>query len=100
MNTRRRAIARDAVAAIEDIYARGRWPILVGGTGLYYRALTRGLFPGPGADASMRARLEAIARRRGVEFLHRMLKRLDPASAGAFCLAISSAWCARWRCIS
>jgi tRNA dimethylallyltransferase len=72
---------RDAVAAIESIYARGHWPILVGGTGLYYRALVRGLFPGPGADARMRARLEAIATRRSVEFLHRMLRRIDPASA-------------------
>lgn len=73
--------SRDAVAAIEDICARGRWPILVGGTGLYYRALTRGLFPGPGADARMRTRLEKIAERRGVEFLHRMLRRVDPDSA-------------------
>ena len=72
---------RDAVAAIEDIYARGHSPILVGGTGLYYRALVRGLFPGPGADAALRARLEAIAARRGVDFLHRMLDRVDPASA-------------------
>ena len=71
---------RDAVAAIEEIYARGRWPILVGGTGLYYRALVRGLFPGPGADAGMRARLETIADRRGVESLHRLLKRVDAAS--------------------
>lgn len=72
---------RDAVAAIEQIYARGRRPIIVGGTGLYYRALVRGLFPGPGADARMRARLERIAARRGVEFLHRMLRRVDAASA-------------------
>jgi tRNA dimethylallyltransferase len=72
---------RDAMAAIEAIYARGRWPILVGGTGLYYRALARGLFPGPGADVKMRARLQAIASRRGVQFLHRMLRRVDPASA-------------------
>ena len=71
----------DAVAAIEQIYARGRWPIIVGGTGLYYRALVRGLFPGPGADAKMRSRLEDIARRRGVEFLHRMLERVDRDSA-------------------
>ena len=71
---------RDAMAAIEDIYGRGRWPIIVGGTGLYYRSLTRGLFPGPGADAEMRARLEAIAKRRGIEFLHRMLQRVDPQS--------------------
>jgi tRNA dimethylallyltransferase len=71
----------DAVAAIQDIYQRGRWPILVGGTGLYYRALVRGLFPGPAADAKIRARLEDVARRRGVEFLHRMVARSDPASA-------------------
>jgi tRNA dimethylallyltransferase len=72
---------RDAVSAIEGIYSRGRWPILVGGTGLYYRALARGLFPGPAADAAMRARLEEIARRRGVGFLHRMVARVDPPSA-------------------
>ena len=72
--------ARDAVEAVERIYQRGRWPILVGGTGLYYRALTRGLFPGPGADEKLRARLDAIAARRGVEHLHRMLARIDPDS--------------------
>ena len=58
--------ARDAAAAIRDIQARGRLPILVGGTGFYYRALTRGLFPGPGRDAALRARLESIAERRDV----------------------------------
>ena len=73
--------ARDAAAAVRDIHARGRLPILVGGTGFYYRALTRGLFPGPGRDAALRARLEAVARRRDVTFLHRMLRRVDPASA-------------------
>jgi tRNA dimethylallyltransferase len=71
----------DALAAIERIYDQGRWPIVVGGTGLYYRALFRGLFPGPGADAGMRSRLEDIAQRRGVGFLHRMLRRVDAASA-------------------
>jgi tRNA dimethylallyltransferase len=70
----------DAVNAIQQIYARGHWPIIVGGTGLYYRALVRGLFPGPGADVKMRGRLEGVARRRGVEFLHRMLRRVDPES--------------------
>jgi tRNA dimethylallyltransferase len=73
--------ARDAAAAIHDILGRGRLPILAGGTGFYYRALTRGLFPGPGADAALRARLEAIARRRDVTFLHRMLRKVDPDSA-------------------
>jgi tRNA dimethylallyltransferase len=73
--------ARDALAAIEAIVGRGRVPILAGGTGLYYRALTRGLFPGPGRDDALRARLVRVADRRGVERLHRMLNRVDPASA-------------------
>jgi tRNA dimethylallyltransferase len=73
--------ARDAAAAVADIHARGKLPVLVGGTGFYYRALTQGLFPGPGKDAELRARLEAIAGRRGVEWLHRMLRRIDPSSA-------------------
>jgi tRNA dimethylallyltransferase len=72
---------QEAVDAIQGIYDRGHWPILVGGTGLYYRALVRGLFPGPGADAQMRARLAEVASRRGMEFLHRMLQRVDPRSA-------------------
>lgn len=73
--------ARDAAATIADIHARGRVPILVGGTGFYYRALTRGLFPGPGKHAELRERLDAVAARHGVEFLWRMVKRLDPESA-------------------
>ena len=73
--------ARDAAAAIRDIHERGRLPIVAGGTGFYFRALTRGLFPGPGRDAACRARLDGIAAMRGVAHLHRMLKRVDPASA-------------------
>ena len=73
--------ARDAAAMIRDIHARGRLPILAGGTGFYYRALTRGLFPGPGRDEATRARLEAIADRRGVGVLHRLLRRVDCESA-------------------
>jgi len=72
--------ARDAAAAIEDIHARGNLPILAGGTGFYFRALTRGLFPGPGRNAVLRGRLESMAARRGVGFLHRMLARVDPES--------------------
>src|SRR5689334_12617081 len=72
--------ARDAATAVADIHARGRLPILVGGTGFYYRALTRGLFPGPGKNAELRERLESIARKRGVEHLHRMVTRVDPES--------------------
>jgi tRNA dimethylallyltransferase len=73
--------AREAAAAIRGITARGRLPILVGGTGFYYRALIRGLFPGPSRDAALRARLEAVATKRGVERLHRWLRRVDPSSA-------------------
>ncbi len=73
--------AVDAAQVIREVTARGRVPILVGGTGLYYRALTRGLFPGPGRDAALRARLTRVAAGRGVESLHRWLRRCDPASA-------------------
>jgi tRNA dimethylallyltransferase len=73
--------ARDAAAAIRDIHDRGGLPILVGGTGFYFRALTRGLFPGPGRDSDLRARLETIAARRGAAHLHRMLARVDRLSA-------------------
>jgi tRNA dimethylallyltransferase len=73
--------AREAARVIRDITARGKLPILVGGTGFYYRALTRGLFEGPGRDEGLRRRLERVASRRGHEYLHRWLARVDPASA-------------------
>jgi tRNA dimethylallyltransferase len=73
--------ARDAMSAIRDIHARGRLPILVGGTGFYYRALVRGLFPGPGRDDVVRGRLDALVARRGVARLHRLLARVDAPSA-------------------
>jgi tRNA dimethylallyltransferase len=72
--------ARDAMAAIRAIHARGRLPVLVGGTGFYYRALARGIFPGPGRDDRVRGRLEAMAARHGPERLHRLLARIDPPS--------------------
>ena len=73
--------AHDAAAVLRDIQARGRVPFVVGGTGFYYRALTRGLFPGPGRHEALRRRFESIVSRRGSPFLHRMLARVDPASA-------------------
>src|SRR5262249_471204 len=73
--------ARDAAAAIRDIQARGKLPLVVGGTGFYYRALTRGLFPGPGRDAGLRRRLQSIAQRRSPPFLHPLVRRVDPDSA-------------------
>src|SRR5690606_41007171 len=57
--------ARDARTAIDGIVARGRLPILAGGTGLYFRALLEGLAPMPAADAGVRAQIEAEARARG-----------------------------------
>jgi tRNA dimethylallyltransferase len=63
------------------VHSRNRLPVLVGGTGFYYRALTRGLFPGPGADEALRERLNLIAGSRGVERLHRILARIDAPSA-------------------
>lgn len=79
--------AVDAARVIRDIHARGRLPIVAGGTGLYFRALTRGLFPGPAADEALRARLERIADRRGNAFLHRALGRRDPGSAARIAAA-------------
>ena len=72
--------ARDAAEAVRAIHERARLPLLVGGTGFYYRALTRGLFPGPSRDDRIRDRLRQVAARRGTPFLHRMVSRVDPAS--------------------
>jgi tRNA dimethylallyltransferase len=73
--------AREAAGVIRDITARGKLPILVGGTGLYYRALTRGFFPGPPRQPDLRARLERIADKKGSGRLHELLARVDADSA-------------------
>jgi tRNA dimethylallyltransferase len=73
--------ARLARAAVADITARGRLPIIAGGTGLYLRALLTGLFEGPSRDPALRARLEAIADRFGNARLHRALRRVDAEAA-------------------
>jgi tRNA dimethylallyltransferase len=74
--------ATDAAEVVRAVSRRGRLPILVGGTGFYYRAFVRGLFPGPARDARLRARLDRVADRRGVETLARWLARVDAPSAG------------------
>lgn len=71
----------DALAAMADITARGRIPLLVGGTMLYYKALLDGLADMPSADPVVRAELEAWAAAEGLEVLHRELVRIDPESA-------------------
>jgi tRNA dimethylallyltransferase len=73
--------ARHAAEVIRAVSSRGQLPIIVGGTGFYYRALVRGLFPGPARDDELRARLERVAAKRGVERLHTWLARVDSASA-------------------
>lgn len=98
---------REATRVLESIRERGRLPVVVGGTGLYLRALLNGLFEGPPRSESLRARLKSVANRRRLrgnkeggpirpesagqtapadgpapsEALHRLLRRLDPASA-------------------
>ncbi len=74
----------DAQAALAGIRAVGRLPLLCGGTGLYYRALVQGLMEVPPVCASVRAKVEAMVREKGVEACHRELKRMDPATAGRF----------------
>ena len=72
---------RDARAAVRDITARGLLPIVTGGTGLYLRALLRGLFAGPRRAEALRARLARSVATHGDGWLHRVLRRLDPAAA-------------------
>jgi tRNA dimethylallyltransferase len=74
--------AADARAAIDGIVARGKLPILAGGTGLYFQALLQGLSPMPEADADTRAGIEAEAAAQGWPALHAQLARIDPAAAG------------------
>jgi tRNA dimethylallyltransferase len=73
--------ARAARAALAEIRERGKLPIVVGGTGLYLRALLEGLAPTPTRDEALRERLREIGRRRPANWLHRVLTRLDPRAA-------------------
>lgn len=73
--------AADAQRAIDGIVARGRLPILAGGTGLYFRALLEGLSDMPEADAVVRAAIAADAQARGWAALHAELATVDPAAA-------------------
>jgi tRNA dimethylallyltransferase len=73
--------ARQARETLQQIKSRGALPIVVGGTGLYLRALLEGLFPGPQRSEELRQRLRQRAGEKGPSYLHRILKRLDPAAA-------------------
>jgi tRNA dimethylallyltransferase len=71
----------DAIRAVQDILERGRIPLLVGGTMLYYRALAQGMDALPPAEPELRRRIDARAARHGWPALHAELARVDPASA-------------------
>ena len=71
----------DAIAAIRQILAKGRVPLIVGGTMLYYRALVGGLDVLPQADPEVRAEIDADAAARGWPALHAELERVDPKTA-------------------
>lgn len=74
--------ARQARGVLEEIRTRNSLPIVVGGTGLYLRALLEGLFAGPARSEELRERLRERAAGRGSEYLHRILARLDQGTAG------------------
>ena len=71
-------IAREVLGAIQK---RGALPIVVGGTGLYLRALLEGLFPGPQRSDELRERLRERAHEKGPQYLHRILRRMDTDAA-------------------
>jgi tRNA dimethylallyltransferase len=70
-----------AIAVLEDLRRRSRLPILTVGTGLYLRALLEGLADAPARSQDLRARLEAGAEKHSLQYLHRVLRRLDPEAA-------------------
>ncbi len=73
--------ARQSRQVLEEIKARNHLPIVVGGTGLYLRALLEGLSPGPQRSEELRERLRELSASRGSIYLHRILRRLDRAAA-------------------
>lgn len=74
--------ARRARETLKEISARANLPIVVGGTGLYLRALLEGLFPGPQRSDELRQRLRERVQEKGSSHLHRILQRVDPVAAG------------------
>lgn len=72
---------REALKVLADVRERAKLPIFAGGTGLYLRALLQGLFDGSVRSEALRERLRSMVERRGREFLHRLLTRLDRVAA-------------------
>ena len=71
----------EARRVCREIAERARIPLVVGGTGLYLRALLEGVFQGPGRSQEIRERLKKIGRRKGFDFLYRFLQKKDPQAA-------------------
>jgi tRNA dimethylallyltransferase len=72
---------RDAKREIADIRSKGRIPVLVGGTMMYFKSLLEGISPLPAADANIRAEIEALAQDKGWQHIHQLLNDVDPVSA-------------------
>lgn len=72
---------RDAYREMDDIFSAGRTPLLVGGTMMYFRALTRGIADLPGADSEVRAAIDEAAEQHGWPAMHAELRRVDPTAA-------------------
>lgn len=90
-----------ATAALNDIWSCGRLPFLVGGTGLYVRALLEGwAVPEVPPNEALRKRLYARAEREGAESLHRELEEIDPGAAEASTRATCGVLFAHSRCVS
>lgn len=75
--------ARDARSVLQQLRARGILPVLVGGTGLYFEALVKGLFHGPQRDPALRERLQRTAESHPSGYLRRVLERLDRRAASS-----------------
>lgn len=73
--------AKEATAKIHEIEARGRVPVLVGGTGFYLRTLRQPFFDSPKTDELLRARLKNLKERKGAAHLYKILQKVDPSSA-------------------
>jgi tRNA dimethylallyltransferase len=71
----------EALSCIESLHRKGKKTLVVGGTGLYIRALTRGLFPAPPADHILREKLREQEKNKGKWYLHQELTKIDPAAA-------------------
>ena len=72
---------KGAAKAIREIFKKGKMPVMIGGTGLYVRAVVDGIFSGPGSDTEIRKKLEEEAKKKGLSCLHERLGKIDPEAS-------------------